>query len=93
MLENLLYLLILVLGFPAGLVLAKMCSDEIKAWRKRLIIISSICLILAVIISLLPSVIYSYKIPAIVGLFFIIITSLTIVWKTYPKVKLKKRQS
>jgi len=83
MFENLIYIIILVIGFPAGLILAKMCKDEIKAWRKRLVIISVICLILAIGISFLPSVIFLYKLPSIVALFFIIITSLTIVWKSH----------
>jgi len=83
MLENLIYLLILIAGFPAGLILAKMCKDEIKQWRKRLVIISVICLILAIGVSFLPSLIFYYKLPVIIGLFFIIITSLTIVWKSH----------
>lgn len=83
MLENLIYILILVAGFPAGLILAKMCKDEIKAWRKRLKIISVICLIGAVAVAFIPSNIFMYKLPVIIALFFIIITSLTIVWKSH----------
>lgn len=83
MLTNLIYLLVLLAGFPAGLILARMCNDEIKAWRKTLVIISVICLILAIAISFLPLTIFQYKLPVIIALFFIIITSLTIVWKSH----------
>lgn len=83
MYENIIYLLILIAGFPAGLILAKMCKDEIKSWRKRLIIISVICLIGAIAASFLPPSIFEYKLPVIITLFFIIITSLTIVWKSH----------
>jgi len=83
MLENIIYIIILILGFPAGLILAKMCKDEIKAWRKRLKIISVICLIIAIIVSFLSSTIFIYKLPVIIALFFMIITCLTIVWKSY----------
>ena len=79
MLTNLLYLIALLLGFPVGLLLFKLCSDEIKAWKKRLIIISGICLVLAFIISFTN---FLYKLPVIMGLFFIIITCLVIVWKS-----------
>jgi hypothetical protein len=83
MLENIIYILILVAGFPAGLILSNMCEDEIKAWRKRLKIISIICFLLAFGIYFLTSAIFIYKLPVIVALFFIIITSLTIIWKAH----------
>ena len=78
-------MLILVIGFPVGLILAKMCKDEIKSWRKRLIIISIICLIGAIVTSFIPYLIFKYKLPVIIALFFIIITCLTIVWKSHSK--------
>jgi hypothetical protein len=83
MLENLIYILILIAGFPAGLILSKMCDDEIKAWTKRLIIISAFCLLFAVWTAFLPYIVFMFKVPVIVSLFFIIITSLTIVWKSH----------
>ena len=85
MLTNLIYIIILVLGFPAGLILAKMCKDEIRAWRKKLVMISFIFLILAVAVSFLPYSIFEYKFPVIIALFFMIITNLTIVWKSHKK--------
>ena len=83
MLQNLYYLLLLIAGFPVGLFLAKLCKEEIKAWRKRLVIISIVCLILIIVISFISIELYLYKIPSIVSLFFIIIVCLTIVWKSY----------
>ncbi len=82
MLNTILYLILLVLGFPIGLLLAKVCKEEIKNWRKRLLIISGISFILSMVISFLN---FEYKIPVIVALFFIIITDLTILWKSYGK--------
>lgn len=78
-LKNLIYILILLLGFPIGLLLAKMCKDEINAWRKRLLIISGICLLLSLILAFID---YSYKFPAVLTLFFVIILNLTIIWKS-----------
>ena len=83
MLTNLLYLLLLIAGFPVGLFLAKLCKEEIKAWRKRLFIISIVCLLLSIIISFISITLYVYKLPTIVSLFFIIITCLTIIWKSH----------
>jgi hypothetical protein len=76
--ENLFYLLLLIMGFPAGLLLAYLCKDEIKKWRKTLFVMSGVALFLIVVVSFLT---FEYKLPAIISLFFIIITCLTIVWK------------
>ena len=83
MLENLFYLLLLIAGFPTGILLAKLCSDEIKTWRKRLFIISILSLAVAVAISFIPLAVFIYKFPTIISLFFIIITSLTIAWESH----------
>lgn len=85
MLTNLSYILILLLGFPAGLILANICREEVKSWRKRLIILSVICLFLSISLIFIN---YQYKIPIIISLIFIIITSLTIVLKSYKKTNL-----
>lgn len=80
MIENLLYLILLILGFAAGIILSNLCKDEIKAWKKTLFIISGICLFIAILISFIG---FEYKFPVIISLFFMIITCLTIVWKSY----------
>ncbi len=80
MINTILYLILLVLGFPVGLLLAKFCKEEIKNWRKRLLITSIISFVLTLILSFLD---FQYKIPVIVALFFIIITDLTVLWKSY----------
>lgn len=82
MLNILLYILVLIAGIPTALILSKMCKDEIKSWRKRLLIISIICFIASLIIAIID---FQYKIPVIITLFFVIITDLIIIWKSYKK--------
>jgi len=79
MLTNLLYLLLLIIGIPTGLWLSKLCEEELKAWRKRLFIISVICFVLVVVMLFTN---FLYKIPIIISLFFIIIVCLTIIWRS-----------
>jgi hypothetical protein len=81
MITNLLYLLILLAGFPTGLILAKLCYDEILAWRKRFFLISIISFILIIGVYYISADYFKYKFPVIIALFFIIITSLTLIWK------------
>ncbi len=78
-LSLILYLLLLLLGFPIGLILAYLCKEEIKSWRKRLKLISIICLVLIIIILFTN---FQYKLPIIFTFLFMIITCLTIVWKS-----------
>lgn len=80
MIQNLFYLILMLLGFPTGLILARLCKEELKAWRKRLFIISSVALILIIVIVFID---FLYKLPIIISLFFIIITCLTIIWKSH----------
>jgi len=77
---NLLYIILLIAGFPVGLFLSKLCKEEIKNWRKRLSFILAISLFLSAIISFTN---FEFKFPVIISLFFIIITCLTIVWKSH----------
>lgn len=83
MIQNLYYLLLLLAGFPTGLILAKLCKDEIKKWRKRLFIMIISSLILAVVVSFVSFESFIYKFPVIISLFFIIIVCLTIIWKSH----------
>ena len=78
MLKIFLYVIILLLGVPVGLYLSYVCKEELKAWRKRFLILSIICLILIFLVSLMD---FSYKIPSLLSLFFIIIVFLTIFYK------------
>jgi len=80
MIQNLFYLLILTASFLTGIILSKLCSDEIKNWRKRFLAIAIFSLLIIVVIIFIN---FEYKIPAIISLFFIIITNLTIIWKSY----------
>jgi len=80
MIQNLFYLVLLLLGFVNGILLARICKEEIKKWKKRLFIMSIVSLGLIVVISFLN---FEYKFPVIISLFFMIITCLTIVWKSH----------
>jgi hypothetical protein len=79
MLKNLLYLIILLAGIPAGHYLMHLAKDEIKAWRGRLIVMAFISAVAAVIV-------YFYKLdysePIIVGLLFIVIVCMVIIRKS-----------
>lgn len=85
--NNIFYLIILVLGFPVGLILAKLCKDEIKKWRRGLLITSGIYLVLIIGILFIN---IEYKIPVIISLGFMIITNMGIIWKNYYKIKNNK---
>lgn len=80
MLNNLLYLLILFMGFPAGLVISFFCKDEIRNWKSRLFLISIASLMFFIVLSFIS---FDYKIPVLMNLLFIIITDLTIAWKSH----------
>jgi len=78
--RTILYILILLAGFPVGFYLSRVCKDEIKNWRGRLLALSIIALFGAIAISF---TIFEYKFPSIMGLFFTIITSLTIIYRSH----------
>ncbi len=80
MANYLFYVITLFLGFPIGILLAKMCEDEIKSWRRKLIIISFVFLIISLLISFTN---FELKFPLIITFFFIVIMYLTIVWKSF----------
>lgn len=80
MLKEVLYIILLLLGFPSGIYLARTCRDEIRKWRGRLILICALGIILVGLLLILD---IKLKLSIIVGLFFIIITLLTIVLKSY----------
>jgi hypothetical protein len=80
MIQNLFYVLLILAGFPTGLVLTKICKDEIKSWKKRLLISVFLCLVIAVAMSFID---FNFRFPVTISLFFIIIADLTIIWKSY----------
>ncbi|MEK6830482.1 MAG: hypothetical protein AABX77_00445 [Nanoarchaeota archaeon] len=79
LLSNLLYTIIILAGFPAGLILAGLCNEELKSWKKRLTILSLISLLISIAVYLTD---FEFKIPIVITLFFIIIACLTIIWKS-----------
>lgn len=80
--QNLLYLLILLAGFPFGYLLAWLCKEELVPGRKWFVALSVVCLITAIILSFTN---FTYKFISILSMFFIIIISLVAVWKSYDK--------
>ncbi len=80
--QNLLYTLILLAGFPVGYLLAWLARDELVAGRKWFFLLAGVSLLSAVIISFASFV---FKFAMILGLFFIIIISLVAVWKSHDK--------
>jgi len=78
--KNLLYVLILLLGFPSGVYLSKICKEEIVKWRWRLVALSVISLVVSIVVGISG---FLYKLPIIMSLFFVIIMFLIIVWKSY----------
>ncbi len=79
LLSTLFYLLLLASGFPIGIIIAYLCSDEIKKWRKNFKIIVIISLILSILIYFTS---FEFKLPIIFSLSFFMIFCLTIIWKT-----------
>tara|TARA_Y100000310_G_scaffold155538_1_gene155023 strand:+ start:10447 stop:10701 length:255 start_codon:yes stop_codon:yes gene_type:complete len=83
MLTNLFYLILLIIGFPVGILLSKLCKEELKAWRKRLFIITIASFTLIIALAFISFETYIYKIPTIITLFSIIIVCLVIIWKSH----------
>jgi hypothetical protein len=76
--EYILYFLIIAAGIPFGLMIFKLCKEEIKNWITRLIIISFAALAAIILVALTS---FDYKTPITAGLLFIIAFCLTIVGK------------
>ncbi len=80
--QNLLYALILLAGFPAGYLLAWLCRDELRAGKKWFFWLAVVSLVGAVVLSFTS---FAFKFPSILSLFFIIIISLMALWKSHDK--------
>jgi len=74
-----LYSIIILLGIPTGVIISKMCKEELNFWKIRLITISALSFILSLIIYFSN---FEYKIPLIVTLSFVIIMNLTMIKRT-----------
>ena len=79
MIQNILYALLLIAGFPAGLYIANLTKEELKNWKTRFIAIIIIFFIIAISI-LFTS--FEFKVPIVITLFFGIIVFLTLIWKS-----------
>ena len=80
MLQNLTYVIFLISGFPIGMILARLCKDEIRVWRKRLFLLAILFLALSVYLSFTS---FEYGFHITLTSLFIIIVLLTIIWRTY----------
>ncbi len=77
-----LFIIILLLAFPAGYLLAYLARDELVAGRKWFMLLVLVSLISSVVLSFTE---FSFKFPSILSLFFIVIISLMAVWKSQDK--------
>ena len=82
--QNLLYILILILAFPVGYLLAWLARDELGAWKKGYILIAVVSIILTIPVAFI-STLYLVKLPVVLTLFFIAIICLVAVWKSHDK--------
>ena len=80
--QNLLYALILLAGFPAGYLLAWLARDELVAGRKWFLMLSAVSFLAAIVIVFVE---FSLKFTIILSLFSIIIISQISVWKSHDK--------
>lgn len=80
--QNLLYVLLLLAGFPVGYFLAWLARDELLAGKKWFLVLSVVCLITAIVVGFVS---FNLKFPAILCLFFIIIISQIAMWKSHDR--------
>jgi hypothetical protein len=80
--QYLFYIIILVLAFPIGYLLAYLARDELIAGRKWFLLLEGVSLIILLVIA---SVNFSMKIPAMLTLLFLMIISMMAYWKSKDK--------
>jgi hypothetical protein len=80
LLKIILSVILLCIAPISGIILSKLCKEEIKSWIKRLYIIIIISAISCIITVFLP-ILNLYKIPIILTLIFVILMFLTIILK------------
>lgn len=78
MIKEVLYIIVIILGIPTGYLLAYLCKEEIGIWKKRLISIAAIAIVLGIIMFFIN---FQYKISVSVTMWFIAVFCLTIVFK------------
>jgi hypothetical protein len=75
MIKELFYLIVILLGIPTGLILKRLCSDEIKNWKSR---IKTGILAVIILILFLLFADFEYRVPIIVSLSFFIVSNIVI---------------
>jgi len=88
----LLYIVVLVLAFPVGYLLAWLAKDELFSWRKYYITMAVISIILTLPVYLF-NLFSTINLPIILTLFFIAIISLMALWKSYDKKFLLEKET
>lgn len=84
--QILIYIIVLVLAFPVGYLLAWLARDELVAGRRWFLLLAMIS-----VLAVIPAVIFSaIKLPIILSLMFLIIICLICIWKGYDKKWVKK---
>ena len=88
--QNLLYVLILIISFPVGYWLAWLARDELIAWKKKYTLIAILSVLLTIPVAFI-SIFNLIKLPVILTLFFIAIISLMAIWKSHDKEWIKTK--
>jgi hypothetical protein len=88
MLTALLSVLVILLAFPIGYLLARATREELVQGRKSFLRLYLICIPLAIILAFLP--IKELKLPVILSLIFIAIVSFMSFWLSYDKKFVRK---
>ncbi len=70
------------MGFVNGLLLAHLCKEEVRKWRVRFFMMAIVSALLSIGIYFTK---FQYKLPIMMALLFICITSLTIMWRAKSK--------
>jgi len=80
--QALLSVIIIILAFPVGYLLAWVAKDELAPGRKWFLLTAGVSVIGSIILAVIN---FAYKIPSILTLLFIIILCLMAVWKSKDK--------
>lgn len=67
-----------LLGIPVGIFLAKLCNEEVKAWKFRLKMVAFVAFFLGIVMFFLD---FEYKVPVIIGFGFMVVCCLSVVWR------------
>lgn len=76
MIKEIMYFLIVILGFFSGFIMFRLCKDEMRKWRKKFFFIFILSLSLELIIYFFN---FEYKTPLMLTLIFIMVYCLSLI--------------